>query len=137
MSMTNNNNEFQRLVLDVLKREIMTDLRTLQGKEQNNNFKNLMSEIVMVLTNDLTWLCGLSTKQHFFWGILGTCVSKIAVKKDTFDWVHNYSDIISKFELGVVYSCFCTYQKLSSEERVIIEGLPAAVKLHPSDDLRR
>ena len=135
--MTNKQNEFQRLVLDVLRREIVPDLRTLQGKGQKNNFNNLMKEIVRVLKNDLSWLSSLSTKQHFCWGILGTCVSKIAVNKDSFDWVHNYSDVVSGFELGVVYSCFCTDKKLSTEERVIIEGLPAAVKTHPSDDLRR
>ena len=133
----NKQNEFQRLILDVLRCEVVPDLHILQGKGQKNNFKNLMKEIVSVLKNDLTWLSSLSTKQHFCWGILGTCVSKIAVNKYSFDWVHNYSDFIFGFELGVVYICFCTDKKLSMEERVIIEGLPADVITHPSDDLRR
>ena len=135
--MNNKQNEFQSLIVDVLRHEVVPDLRTLQGKGQKNNFNNLMKEVVRVLTKDLTWLSSLSTKQHFCWGILGTCVSKIAVNKDSFDWVHNYSDVVSGFKLGVVYSCFCTDKKLSMEECVIIEGLPAAVKTHPSDDLHR
>lgn len=134
--MTNRQNEFQKLVLDVLRREVVPDLRNLKG-QKSSNFKHLMKEIVRFLKNDLTWLSSLSTKQHFCWGVLGTCVSKIAVNKDSFDWVHHYSDAISGLELGVVYNSFCTDKKLSAEERVIIESLPVIVKAHPSEDLRR
>ena len=134
--MSNKQNDFQKLVLDVLRREVVPDLRNIQTKK-SNNFRNLMREIVRILKNDLTWLSTLSTKQNFCWGVLGTCVSKIAVNKDSFDWVHHYSDIISGFELGVVYSSFCTDKKLSQDQRIIIDGLPEVVKTHHSEDLRR
>ena len=133
--MSNKQNDLQKLVLDVLRCDVVPDLCNIQTKK-TNNFRNLMREIVQILKNDVTWLSTLSTKQNFCWGVLGTCVSKIAVNKDSFDWVHHYSDIISGFELGVVYSSFCI-EKLSPDQRIIIDGLPEVVKTHHSEDLRR
>jgi len=136
--MSNTQNAFKKLVLDVLRREVVPDLRNLQTRGQKSkNFKNLIREIVRFLKNDLTWLSSLSTKQNFCWGVLGTCVSKIAVNKDSFDWVHHYSEVISSFELGIVYSSFCNDKKLSPDQRIIIDGLPEGVKTHHSEDLRR
>lgn len=125
------------LVLDVLRREVVPELRTLQGREMDVNFKNLLQEIVRFLKGDLSWLTSLSTKQRFCWGILATCCSKMAVNKESLEWVHLYGSFITSLELGLVYRSYCTFKKLSSEERVIVADLPQDVQTHKSEDLQR
>ena len=125
------------LVLDVLRREVVPDLRTHMGQELDPNFKNLMREIIRFLKGDLSWLTSLSTKQRFCWGILATSCSKMVVNKDNLEWVHLYGSFITSLELGLVFRSYCTSKKLSPEERVIINELPHDVQAPRSEDLQR
>ena len=125
------------LVLDVLCREVVPDLRTHMGQELDPNFKNLMQEIIHLLKGDLNWLTSLSTKQHFCWSILATCCFKMVVNKDNLEWVHLYGSVITSLELGLVFHSYCTSKKLSPEERVIINELPHDVQAQQSEDLQR
>ena len=113
---------------------MVSDLRNLRNIK---SFNNLMKVVVRVLKCDLSWLADLSSKQFLCWGILATCVSKIAVSNDGFEWVKNYSDIISDFELGAVYTSFCEDQGLTLQQYVITDNLPPLITMNSSNDLQR
>ena len=54
---------------------------------------------------------------------------------DHFEWLHNYSYVIS--ELSKIFNAYCTGKKLSEEESVIVNGFPEDVELNHSDDVKR
>lgn len=134
-SISDGRDEFQQLVLDVLHRTVVPELRA--ERKMDDNFRRLLTETVRQLRGDLSWLTSLSAKQRFCWGILSTCCSKLALSADNFDWVHHYSGIIKDLQLGLVFSTYCNAKKLSSDQCSSISQLPHEIQTHPSEDLRR
>lgn len=124
-------------MLDVLRREVVPELRALQGKTLDINFKTLLRDIVSLLKNDLSWLTSLSLRQRFCWGILTTCSSKIVPSIDNFDWAQNYFSVISELNLGLVFISYCSGKKLPHDRRIIANQIPHEIASHPSEDLRK
>lgn len=123
-------------MLDVLRREVVPELRTLH-KELDTNFTSLLQESVRLLRTNLSWLTAFSTKQRFCWGILATCCAKIAISVESFDWVHHYSAIIQDLDLSLVFNTYCTGKKLGSDQRIIADKLPDDILAHRSEDLHK
>ena len=136
-SISEKRDDFQQLVLDVLQRAVVPELRAVSGGKMDSNFKQLITETVRFLRGNLSWLTSLSAKQRFCWGILSTCCSKIAIANDHFEWVHHYSTIFVDLQLGLVYTTYCTGKKLSNEDRIITSQLPKDIQTNPSEDMHR
>lgn len=134
-SISDKRDDFQQLVLDVLRREVVPEMRSIH---MDTNFRTLLNESVRSLKSNLNWLTSLSTKQRFCWGILTTCCSKINISMENFDWSHHYSSIFpNDLKLGVVFSTYCTGRKLPNDQRIIATHLPDEIRTHPSEDLRK
>ena len=124
-------------MLDVLRREVVPELRTNQNRELDANFRTLLEECLRHLRSNLGWLTSFSTKQRFCWGILATCCTKMTISVEHFDWAHNYSAIIQDLKLGMVFLTYCTGKKLGRDQRIIADKLPEEILAHPSEDLHR
>ena len=120
---TDQKNDFQLLVLDVLSHDIVPSMKTLSGSDLQN-FEILLSESIKFLSK-LGWLTSLSNKQRFCWGILTSTCSKIAISSDNMDWVHQYCSISpSELKLGIVFSSFCAKKRLSKDQCISsLEGM--------------
>ena len=116
---------------------MVPELKTVQGKELDENFKTLLKESVRLLRKDLSWLTSLSVKQRFCWGIIATCCSKMTISTDNFDWTHNYSIIIRDLGLCHIFLAYCNGKKLAGDKRIVSSKLPDNIRCHPSEDLRR
>ena len=138
LSISNQKEEFQGLILDVLHRELVPDITSItQG---NENFKTLLSESIKLLKNDMKWLTSLSNKQRFCWGFLATCCSKIIVSTENTDWANHFCTIFTEHDnlnLGTVFSAYCREKDFNSRQCIIATGLPAEIKYHPLEDLHK
>ena len=120
-------NNFQRLILGVLQKEVIPEIQvpisSLDGP-------------VNTLSKDLSWLKELTTKQKFCWGLVAACCSKINIRRENLDWVHSYDIEVLK-KVGYIYMVYCSGRKLTESQCVIIEQLPEEVAKHPNEDIRR
>ena len=125
--------EFQGLVLDVLKKEIVPEFKVLQGEESLSNaaITNIIKKSVTELCRNLEWLTTVSPKQGFCWGIVASCCCKVPVRKDSLEWVQDYDYLIN--QLCHIYKVYCTGQGMRAEEdRRLKEELPKEL-LHDDD----
>ena len=129
--------EFQLLILTILHQEVIPEFKALQELESNSarNFRAVLKYSIDYLRRDLGWLQALTAKQAFCWGLVTSCCSRVRVVPDHFEWLHNYSYVIS--ELSKIFNAYCTGKKLSEEESVIVNVFPEDVELNHSDDVKR
>lgn len=137
-SISDERDEFQLLVLDVLCCEVVPELKTTHHEGVDNNFRTLLNKSVHLLKYNLNWLTTLSAKQRFCWGILATCCSKISISTQNFNWVHLYTSIFSNdMKLGVVFCTYCTGKSLPTDQCNMAIQLPDDIRRHPLEDLCR
>lgn len=131
-SITAERDEFQGLVLDVLKKEVVPEFKVLQGEESLSNaaITSIIKKSVTDLCRNLEWLTAVSPKQSFCWGIVASCCSKVPVRKENLEWVQDYDYLIN--HLCHVYKAFCTGQEMRAEEDRRLKELPKKV-LHNED----
>ena len=134
-SISSERDEFQGLVLTILKKEVVPEFKILQGEETlpNTAVKNVLVKSITELVRNLNWLTALTPKQEFCWGIVATVCSKIPVKADSLGWVQDYDYVMS--QLCHIYKAYCNGQGLrGEEERRLKDELPANIRHY--DDIR-
>ena len=132
-SITAERDEFQGLVLDVLKKEVIPEFKVLRGEESLSNatIANIIKKSVTELVRNLDWLTGVSPKQSFCWGIVASCCCKVPVGRESLEWVQDYDYFIN--QLCHIYNAYCTGQGMRGEEdRRFKEELPKEVQ-HDDD----
>ena len=129
--------EFQELILEVLHHELIPEFRTLQTLETGTrvNIKNFKAVLLHSVNILLKNLFSLSSKQAFCWGIVASCCSRIHTSSENLEWFRNYSYVISV--LGKIFNAYCTERKRTDCQCVIIESLPPDICAHPSDLAKR
>jgi len=129
--------EFQQLVLEVVRREVVPEVKDMQGEKTiASPLYSVLHVAVTTLCMDLSWLQVLTTKQRFCWGIIASCCKKIPVAKEQFDWVHSYKFVIT--HLGYIYNSYCAGKKLSEKKCLLLaEGFPKEIAHSPSEDIRK
>ena len=128
--------EFQQLVLEVVLREVVPEVKDLQRDTISSPFYGVLHVTVTTLCKDLSWLKALTPKQRFCWGIIASCCGKIPVTKEQFDWVQSYRFVIT--HLGYIYNSYCAGKKLPEEKRLLLaEGFSNEITYIPSEDIRR
>ena len=124
--------EFQQLVLEVVRREVVPEIKDLQGEKTiPSPFCGVLHVTMTTLCKDLSWLKALTPKQRFCWGIIASCCGKIPVTKEQFDWVKSYKFAIT--HLGYIYKSYLP------EEKCLLpaEGFPNKIACSPSENIRR
>ena len=136
-SISEQRDEFQQLILNVLQREVIPEFKVLKDIDSDaaENFRFVLQEAVGHLCKDLDWLQALTTKQKFCWGIVAACCSKIFVSIENFEWVHSYDKVMVK--LGRIYFTYCNGKKLADEKKIITAGLPSDIQHNPSPDVKK
>lgn len=130
--------EFQQLVLAVVQKEVIPELKDLQGAESVSNatLHSVLREMVSTLWKDLSWLQALTTKQQFYWGIVASCCGKIPITAKQLDWVHTYGFFIK--QLGYMYTAYCREKKLTPKQCFLsADALPQEIVDSPSEDIRK
>ena len=129
--------EFQQLVLEVVRREVVPEIKDLQGEKTiPSPLYGVLHVTVTTLCRDLSWLQTLTTEQQFCWGIIASCCEKIPVAKEQFAWVHLYKYLIT--HLGYIYNSYCAGKKLPEEKCLLsAECFPNEIAYSPSADIRR
>ena len=88
--------EFQLLVLMVVEKEVVPDFQILQEKSiYSSSMHSALHLIVTTLCMDFTWLQPPSIKQQFCWGIVTSCCGKIPITKGHFMWAYLYNSAIT------------------------------------------
>ena len=64
----------------------------------------MLQKLVTMLSQDLSWLQGLNTKQNFCWGIVASCCEKILIPEKHLEWVRLYEPAIVC--LGGIYNSY-------------------------------
>ena len=129
---SNNKNEFQLLLLEVLHIDVVQKMKTMKV---DNNFKSALKESIKQLKN-LELCAVVSNQQTFCWAILSACCSRVKVSSENSAWAeHYYND---RLDLGAVFSVYCKEKKLTDDECIIITELPdEEMASHPCKDLCR
>ena len=79
--------------------------------------------MVTSLSQDLSWLQTLTTRQSFYWGIIATCCEKIPITEKHFDWVYLYESAIRN--LGLIYNSYCKEKELRPDKCLLsTDGFP-------------
>ena len=130
--------EFQQLVLAVIQREVIPDVKALQREKfiPSSPLYGLFQEMVNTLSQDFSWLLSLTVKQSFYWGIIASCCEKIPVTEKNFEWVHLY-ELVIKW-LGNIYNSYCEWKKLQEDKCLLSEdGFPQEITLGPSENIKK
>ena len=129
--------EFQQLVLGVVQREVVPEIKALQGEKTiSSPMYGVLHVTVTTLCKDLSWLQALTTKQRFCWGIIASCCGKIPVAKEQFDWIHSYKFLIT--HLGYIYTSYCAGKKLPEQKCLLsAESFPQEIAHSPSEDIKK
>lgn len=128
--------EFQQLVLAVVQKVVVPELKNLQGDKMiPSPLYGILHVTVTTLCEDLSWLQTLTTKQQFCWGIVASCCEKIPVAKEQFDWIKLYKFLITN--LGYIYKSYCTHKKLTEEKCLLSAEFPQEIAHSPSEDIRK
>ena len=131
--------KFQPLVLAVIQKEVIPELRSLQGQNflSSPQLKSLLDWIVTTLCEDpASSLQALTAKQQFCWGIVACCCGKIPIAKDQLEWVDLYGFIIQ--HLGSIYSSYCKRKKLPKDKLLLsAESLPHEITHSTSENIRK
>ena len=134
-SISSERNEFRGLVLAVLQKEVVPELKILQGEESLSNeaVSAILTESVKELFKDISWLSGLSPRQGFCWGIVAAFCSKIPINAEDLGWIQDYDFTIS--HLCHIYKAYCNTMGLRGEdERRLKDQLPPSITHY--DDIR-
>ena len=124
----------------MLHQEVIPEFKALQELETNNettgrNFRAILKYSIDFLRKDLKWLDTHSAKPAFCWGLVSSCCSRIHVAFKNFDWLHNYSFVIS--ELCKIFNTYCTGYKLTESQSIMVGGLPNKIRGNPSEDIKK
>eukprot|EP00731_Ephydatia_muelleri_P026808 Em0018g908a len=125
--------DFQQLILTVLQKEVIPEVRVLQSGE--HSAQEVLSTASTKLQKDLSWIQALNPQQTFCWGIVAACCQKTStsITTDSFDWVHSCDYIVS--QLGQIYVFYCNGKKLPESERILSDPLPQDIVSLHSDDV--
>ena len=136
-AISDRHDKFQQLVLEVVRREVVPEIKDLQGEKSiSSPMYGVLHVTVTTLCRDLSWLQILTTKQRFCWGIIASCCERIPVAKEQFVWVNLYKFVIT--HLGYIYNSYCAGKKLPEEKCLLsAEGFPQEIAYSPSEDVRR
>ena len=116
------------LIVSVLHDDIFPGFKVLDNvldSHSSQNHKAVLEFSITYLCENLSLVQVPTAKQAFCWGLVSSCCSRVRVVPEHFEWLHNYSYVIS--ELSKIFNAYCTGKKLSKEERIIVNGLPEDV----------
>lgn len=88
---------------------------------------------VSFLANDLKWLKSVTMKQHFCWGFVATCCSKVPISTDNLDWIHTYFYLVC--QLGRIYSAYCKVNRVTESHQLLKEGIPDTIASSKHEDI--
>ncbi len=128
-------NGFQQLILGVVCQEVIPDFKVLQDLESNTGKTSQTFKKVIKHSVDHLKLCSsqdLTAKQTFCWGLVASSSSHVHVTDDNFEWLHNYSYVIS--ELGKLFNTYCDGKWT---HRLIIDDLPGDIVTSRCNDVIR
>ncbi len=127
--------EFQQLILGVVYQEVIPGFKVLQDLESNTETSCQIFKKVIKHSIDHLKLCSsqdLTAKQTFCWGLVASTSSHVYVTDDNFEWLHNYSYVIS--ELGKLFNTYCDGKWT---HRLIIDDLPGDIVTSRCNDVIR
>ena len=129
--------EFQQLVLEVIQKEMIPDFKVLQGGNfQITLLYSVLHDTVTTLCKDFNRLQALTIKQDFYWGIIASCCEKIPITRDEFDWVHLYASVITC--LGNIYISYCKKKNLQEDECLVsADGFPQEIARSHSKHMKK
>ena len=134
-AISNQRDEFQQLVLEVVEKEVIPDFRALQEKSVSYcPMYSVLQLIVTTLCKDLSWLQTLSLKQQFCWDIVTSCCGKIPITKEHFMWAYLYNSAITC--LAGIYNSYCKWNG-KTKHLLSTEGYSQDIARSPSDNVRR
>eukprot|EP00731_Ephydatia_muelleri_P026782 Em0018g882a len=125
--------DFQQLIVTVLQKEVIPELRVLQSGERSA--QEVLSTASTKLQKDLSWTKALNLQQKFCWGIVATCCQKTStsITTDSCDWDQSCDYIVTK--LSQIYSSYCNGKKLPESAWVLTNTLPQDIVSLHSDDV--
>ena len=133
-AISNQRDEFQQLVLGVVQREVVPEIKEDQFK--NGPLCSVLREVVTTLSDDLSWLQATTIKQNFYWGIVASCCEKIPITTKNFEWFHLYESVITC--LGSIYNSYCTEKNLPEYKCLLsAKEFPQEVAHSPSEDIKK
>jgi len=136
VAISDRHDEFQQLVLEVLQKEVVPEIKNLEGDKTISSIYGVLDVTVTTLCRDLSWLQILTMKQQFCWGIIASCCETIPVAKEQLQWIHSYEFLITT--LGNIYNSYCAGKKLPADKcLVLLEGFPDEIAYSPSEDIRK
>ena len=121
--------EFQQLILAVVQRQVVPDFKALQRQQfiSSSPLYSVLQNLVAILSQDLSWLQALNTKQNFRWGIIASCCEKIPISEKRLEWVHLYEPAIVC--LGGIYNSYFKWKELPVNKCLL--------KHSPSDNIEK
>lgn len=130
-AISNQQDEFQQLVLMVVEKEVVPGFQTLQeGSVSSSPMYSVLQLIVTTLCKDFTWLQAPSIKQQFCWGIVTSCCDKISITEEHFMWAYQYNSAITC--LAGIYDLYCKWKGKPKSA----EGCSQDIA-HSSSDIRK
>ena len=134
-AISNQQDEFQQLVLMVVEKEVVPGFQTLQeGSVSSSPMYSVLQLIVTTLCKDFTWLQAPSIKQQFCWSIVTSCCVKIPITKEDFMWAYLYNSAITC--LADIYNSYCKW-KVIPKHPLSAEGYSQDIVHISSDNIRK
>ena len=121
--------EFQQLTLAVVQEQVIPDFKPLQREKfiSSSPLYSMLQKLVTMLSQDLSWLRGLNTKQNFCWGIVASCCEKILITEKHIEWVYLYTPAIVCLES--IYNSYFKGRELPVNKSLL--------KHSPSDNVEK
>lgn len=135
-SISEEQDEFQQIVLSVVQKEVVPEFKTLKGKNAltNSPMNRVLKISVTELCTNCNWLTSPTAKQGFCWGVVATCCSMIALDEESFEWTFNYKFLIS--QLGLIYKAYCDGEGLQGEDEMLLREQFAPTVIF-NDDIKK
>ena len=114
---------------------MIPEVKALQGQKSvpSDKLYFVLQQIVTMLSQDLSWMQALTTKQSFCWGIVASCCVKIPVAVEQ---LHLYECVITC--LGRIYNSYCNGKNFPEAKCMVsAEELSQEITSTLSENIRK
>ena len=120
-------NDFQQLVLSVLKEELVSDVKVIKSLDRSNSSK-VLDEVSKTICGDIN---NRSAKHKFCWSVVASFCSKLRLSSEL-HWVCSCS-----LKLSYIYVIYCKQHNIPESQRLLIDEDVDAIKHIYSTDMRK